>query len=153
LAVISYIEGIIKTPLSEVILRSDDKNKTQIPYMLDGTIYQTREGREGYLRLKNSRIEPNSFNALQFINKYALVLFLPMNTCEADILNIAANVETARVTNMKREYEIKVVEIFFESIKNINLEFKIDLFPNYRTIIMDLEVIEPYCKTKIECND
>lgn len=153
MAVISYIEGIIKTPLSEVILRSDDKNKTQIPYMLDGTIYQTREGREGYLRLKNSRIEPNSFNALQFINKYALVLFLPMNTCEADILNIAANVETARVTNMKREYEIKVVEIFFESIKNINLEFKIDLFPNYRTIIMDLEVIEPYCKTKIECND
>lgn len=137
-----FISDKIQIEIEEV--SQVTSSKSNIPYRRDGSMFEPK-GVSGYIRLKRTVPIYGEHRDLKYKSEYRLVLFLAKNTCDKDVLNIAANLSSTR------EYKIVVSEIFSDTVMNVNKEFKVDKYPDFMVIIIEMEVEYNFCKTTISC--
>jgi hypothetical protein len=68
--------------------------------------------------------------------------------CEKDLFNLIANLDYTPRLGLVKKMEVK--KVFFDSNFNIQKELRIDNL-NRKLILIDVEVLEEFCKTEIKC--
>ncbi len=146
------IDNVISELIDKTIVRVDKRpdGGNMLIYLYDSMELFTTLKYDGYLRMtKGSRFDLEQAQMTR--NTYKLVLFLDKKTCEKDILNIIANIDTKK--QLENVFKIKVSDYYLDSWDNILKEMNKDKsYTKYKVIVIDIESEEIICKEKIKCN-
>jgi hypothetical protein len=129
----------IKKDLVEVFFV--DKDRQRLITEKDGTFFDSQRASGYYRRIDSIRRDR------LWLTTYKIGLFFD-NVCEKDLFNLIANLDYTPRLGLVKKMEVK--KVFFDSNFNIQKELKIDNL-NRKLILIDVEVLEEFCKTEIKC--
>lgn len=104
---------------------------------------------DGYIKHVSS--ERDGDDGFRFTSTYRVVLLLDKTMCDEDVIGFIMNIELHK-TNSKNINKIRIKRHFLDSNENVKKEMKDNTYLKYKVIIVEIEVKEQFCKTKIQCN-